>query len=360
MHVYFFGVYNAQGGMENYALNLISGMKKKYTDVDFTLLVFKNEFSGKDIYLKNNYSDYIILPDFFKHPIMFLRSFNELGKKVGSSDLIQLNVCTFRNFLLFWAVSKLNCRRIIVSHYSKNDDGLAILHYINRKLFHKKYQNLAVSDIAGEFMFKNDYTVIPNGVVSEKYAFNSDARRRIREHHGIDENTFLIGQVGRITKEKNQDFSIDVLKKICKKYNNVKLMLVGKYYNDEIKKLIDQSGLSEKVLLTGPIYDEIGQYYSAFDCFILPSKNEAMPIALLEALSNGLPTVYSKNVPSLDIKPSQLGELPFLKLDLNTELWVRNLSNIIESPEYSRENYIQDSEYELTHFVDTYHDIYIG
>ena len=60
MHVYFFGVYNAQGGMENYALNLISGMKEKYSDVDFTLLVFSDVFSGKDVYMENNYCDYIV------------------------------------------------------------------------------------------------------------------------------------------------------------------------------------------------------------------------------------------------------------------------------------------------------------
>lgn len=360
MHIYFFGVYNAQGGMENYALNLICGMKQRYSDVDFTLLVFKDEFSGKDIYLKNNYCDYIILPDYLKHPFAFFKAFQLLGDEVNPSDIIQLNVCTFRNYLLFKAVSKISCRRIIVSHYSKNDDGMAFLHYIDRWLFHKKFQNIAVSDISGKFMFKRDYDVIPNGVTTEKYIYDEKYREIIRERYNIDKDTFLIGQVGRITKEKNQAFSVKVLKQICKTHKNVKLMLVGKYYDNEIQNFINENGLSEKVILTGPIYDKIGKYYSAFDCFILPSKNEAMGIALVEALSNGLPIVYSNNVPSIELKTGNEEELTFLQLDLNVKLWVDCIINLINSPPKKRVNYISGSEYEISRFVDNYHTLYLG
>lgn len=360
MHVYFFGVYNAQGGMENYALNLISGMKEKYSDVDFTLLVFSDVFSGKDVYMENNYCDYIVLPHYLRHPIRFLKAFKGIGKKVKPSDIIQLNVCTLRNFLLFCVVSKINCRKMIVSHYSKNDDGLAILHYITRWIYGKKYQKLAVSDVAGKFMFNNGYVVIPNGVVSEKYEFNQELRNKIREQYGIDEDTFLIGHVGRITKEKNQSFSVKVLKRICMSHENVKLMLVGKYYDDGMKELINENELSEKVILTGPVYEDIGSYYSAFDCFILPSKNEAMGIALVEALCNGLPIVYSKNVPSLELDSCKMDNSTFIQLDLDEDLWTSTIERIINSTERSRTNYIKDTQYELARFIDNYHDFYLG
>ena len=360
MHVYFFGVYNAQGGMENYALNLISGMKEKYSDIDFTLLVFSDVFSGKEIYLENNYCDYIVLPHYLRHPIKFLKAFKEIGKKVKPSDIIQLNVCTLRNYLLYYASSKINCRKMIVSHYSKNDDGLAFLHHINRWIFAKKYQKLAVSDVAGKFMFNSGYEVIPNGVISAKYEFDQKSRNKIREQYGIDEDTFLIGHVGRITKEKNQSFSVKVLKMLCMSHENVKLMLVGKYYDDGIKNFINENGLSEKVILTGPVYEDIGSFYSAFDCFILPSKNEAMGIALVEALCNGLPIVYSKNVPSLDMDSCKTYDSTLMQLNLDVGLWTRNIENIIDSTEGSRKNYIKDSQYELDRFIDKYHDLYLG
>lgn len=142
-------------------------------------------------------------------------------------------------------------------------------------------------------------------------------------------------------------------------HENVKLMLVGKYYDDEIRKFIIDNGLSEKVILTGPIYEEIGQFYSAFDCFVLPSKNEAMGIALVEALCNGLPIVYSKNVPSLEIDDCNINGMSLVQLDLNVELWTRSIVNIIKSSTTSRVNYIKDSQYELAGFVDHYHDIYL-
>lgn len=360
MHIYFFGVYNAQGGMENYALNLIRGIKQKYNDVDFTLLVFKEVFSGKDIYLNENLCDYIVLPDYKKHPIAFMKKFKEIGEKVNPSDIIQLNVCTFRNFLLFGAVSNIACRKIIVSHYSKNDDGFAVLHYIDRMIFHKKYENIAVSDAAGKFLFKNDYTVITNGVISDNFTFDQEARNRIRKRYNIEDSTFLIGHVGRITKEKNQYFSIKVLKAILELHEDVKLMLVGKYYDDKIAKYIQENGLSDKVILTGPIYDEIGQYYSAFDCSILPSKNEAMGIALIEALCNGLPVLYSKNVPALNLENSNLKKATLIQLDLDAQLWAKHMIDLLNSSHDNRINYIKGTEYEISTFIDNYYAIYSG
>ena len=171
-------------------------------------------------------------------------------------------------------------------------------------------------------------------------------------------NIFLIGQVGRITKEKNQYFSIKVLKEICKKRKDVKLMLVGKYYDDKIQHYINQNGLSENVILTGPIYEGIGDYYSAFDCSILPSKNEAMPIALIEALCNGLPIVYSKNVPALSLEDSDMKDATFIDLDLDTDLWVKCILSILYSQSHSRKNYIKGTKYELSHFIDNYYAIY--
>lgn len=358
MHIFFFGVYNAQGGMENYALNLIQGIKKTYNDIDFTLLVFKDVFSGKDIYLSEGLCDYVVLPDYLKHPIAFMRAFKDIGETVEPSDIIQLNVCTLRNFLLLKSVSNIPCRRMIVSHYSKNDDGFAILHYLDRLIFQKKFQNYAVSDAAGRFMFNKGYKVVPNGVIAENFIFNQEARNSVRERYHINEHTFLVGHVGRITKEKNQRFSVDILKEIVKNRKNVKLMLVGKYYDDKIERYIHENGLSDYVVLTGPIYDEIGSFYSAFDCFILPSKNEAMPISLVEALSNGLPVIYSSNVPTLNLDVDKMENAVFTQLDLNAELWSHFILNLVDSPRESRINYIKGTEYELSHFIANYYDIY--
>lgn len=79
MRVYFFGIYNAQGDMEGYALNLIKGIKERYSDVEFTLLVFGEEFSNKDKLVNELSCDYLVLPSFKKHPLRFMNAFLKLG-----------------------------------------------------------------------------------------------------------------------------------------------------------------------------------------------------------------------------------------------------------------------------------------
>jgi glycosyltransferase involved in cell wall biosynthesis len=78
------------------------------------------------------------------------------------------------------------------------------------------------------------------------------------------------------------------------------LDIVGDYsikvaYVKKIKRDVKKYGLEEQVFWRGKVSrEEIGQYYSRADIFVLPSLKEAFGLVLLEAMAFGLPVVASE------------------------------------------------------------------
>jgi glycosyltransferase involved in cell wall biosynthesis len=78
--------------------------------------------------------------------------------------------------------------------------------------------------------------------------------------------------------------------------------------------LIETLGLDQRVIFTGWLEKkELWKIFRAADLFVLPSKSEGMPNAMLEALGFGLPCIGSK-VPGI-IDVLQYEELMFDPMD---------------------------------------------
>lgn len=343
--------------MENYALNLIKGIKKIKPNIDIILLVFSENFSNKSFFVNDLGCTYIVLPSFKRHPISFYKKIISLGKDAESDDIIHINACSFRNFLLFSAVSKITCKRVLVSHYSKIKGLLTPFHYLFRKIYNKKFINIAVSEESGKFMFGKNYKIIPNGIDAKRFSFNKIRREAIRSKYNITDKTILVGQVGRISNEKNQMFSLRVLKRLISINANFKLMLVGKGSQNRLLKFIKRNNMQNNVILTGPITSNIEDYYSAFDCCLLPSLNEACPLALYEMLANGLPGLYSTCIPEF---PNQINkERPkILQLELDVAKWADKVIDISGTLNLKRYNFISDTTFDLKTFIDNYLKLY--
>ncbi|PSU92810.1 hypothetical protein C0W42_01505 [Photobacterium kishitanii] len=99
--------------------------------------------------------------------------------------------------------------------------------------------------------------------------------------------------VGRLSKEKNIFFIIDVYKKHIDVGGSANLHIVGDgpEYQD-LKKEIDSLDSKYNIILHGHISD-VGPYYSLADIFILTSSYEGFPVSLLEAIDYNLPIISS-------------------------------------------------------------------
>lgn len=136
--------------------------------------------------------------------------------------------------------------------------------------------------------------IIENGVPAEIW---DEIRKKRNKLNKEEENYFTIINVGSMENEnKGQGEILDIFKEIADIRRNCRLILTGdgtlkEKYIDFVKK----NNLENQVVFTGYINSkEINDYYLMADLFILFSKNEGCPNAVLEAMSYGLPVISTK------------------------------------------------------------------
>lgn len=156
---------------------------------------------------------------------------------------------------------------------------------------------MACSSLAGEWIFgKDNFYVLPNGFKTSRFKFCSVDRDIVRNQYKIADK-YVIGSVGRMNDQKNQQFLLDIFTEIAAKNERAVLMMVGDGPN---YKMIEQEAqrhkFSERIVLTGEC-QHTEKTYSAFDVFVMPSKYEGLGIVALEAQISGLPCIVSDNVP---------------------------------------------------------------
>ncbi len=193
-------------------------------------------------------------------------------------------------------------------------------------LDHNNLQIIALHrDMANEIdeMFGIDNcAVIRNGVDFEKFRNLADDRYTIRQELGISDSTYVIGQIGRFTYQKNPEFTVNLFKKLLETREDACLLLIGRgKQENELRQLIKDLQLEDKAKLLIS-RDDIPRLLKAMDVFILPSRFEGLGIVLIEAQVAGLPCVVSDQVPQ---EAFQSPHITRLSLEEDQEAWVRAL-----------------------------------
>jgi glycosyltransferase involved in cell wall biosynthesis len=126
---------------------------------------------------------------------------------------------------------------------------------------------------------------IPNGfAAAEDPLTRSNARHLL----GIPDNGLVIGWVGRLSREKGPDVMLDALAQCDPSWL---LSIVGDgRERHRLGKQASDLGIAERVIWHGSV-PKAGALLTAFDAFVLSSRTEGTPIALLEAMHAGVPIV---------------------------------------------------------------------
>ena len=130
--------------------------------------------------------------------------------------------------------------------------------------------------------------VIPNGVVVKKE--DATNRQNARRELGLGEE-FVVGAVGRLAPEKNLGLLLRAFARTAQGGTPGTLVLIGD--GAERQALETQSrelGIADRVRFTGWRKD-VSAILPAFDAYALTSLAEGLPLALLEAMSAGVPVV---------------------------------------------------------------------
>ena len=165
-----------------------------------------------------------------------------------------------------------------------------------------KCRRFACSKAAGAFLFgkrlveKGNVYILYNAIDTEKFRYNPQKRKEIRDSLGIENKAFVIGHVGRFVPQKNHYFIISLFKETLKFLPEARLLLIG---DGPFKQTI--VNLAKSLLPCGTYYflgqcDNMPDLFQAMDTFILPSIYEGLPVTCIEAQANGLPCILSDNV----------------------------------------------------------------
>ncbi len=140
------------------------------------------------------------------------------------------------------------------------------------------------------------FQVVPLGLDLEALeAIDNVARRRAREQLGISADVKVIVWVGRLTPIKQPDVFLRAAQLIKLRYPQVVFLVVGDgELRDEVESMAHDLEMANHIRFLGWRGD-LARIYAASDLSLLTSRNEGTPVAIIEAMAAGLPSV-SPNV----------------------------------------------------------------
>ncbi|MCR5625133.1 MAG: glycosyltransferase [Lachnospiraceae bacterium] len=136
----------------------------------------------------------------------------------------------------------------------------------------------------------------------------------IYEKYHIDKSHAVIVSVGELTNRKNNIVVIEAMKEL--KNLPITYLICGSGPKEaELKKKVKEAGLQKNVVFAGYVTD-IPEVLSQADCFVFPSFQEGLPVAVMEAMAVGLPVIATKIRGITDLITS--GEGGYLADDWNS------------------------------------------
>lgn len=173
---------------------------------------------------------------------------------------------------------------------------------------------------------KGKIAIFKTVINTDENSFDEELRAVTRKKFGWEEK-HVYGFIGRYMPQKNPVFIIDVFNEIQKIDKQAQLVLIG--FGGMEKAMMDkvaEYGIQEKVANLGR-REDIKQFYNAFDCFLLPSLYEGLPVVGLEAQSCGLPIFFSTKI-THEAKACEIAYFISLKKPANQ--WAKQIVEVVD------------------------------
>lgn|GEM_PF-1210776 len=141
---------------------------------------------------------------------------------------------------------------------------------------------------------KKKFTYIPTSV--DTILFKPMNKSKLRRKYGFFDNEKIAMFVGRFHEQKGINLLIDAFAELKKQIPKARLVLVGDgILKRSLEEQIERLQLHDVTFMGIVGHDRLPEVLNCADVFVLPSLWEGMSIAVLEALSCGIPVV-STNV----------------------------------------------------------------
>ena len=311
------------GGVESVVMNYYRHIDRNKIQFDFICDDDSTNIPYEEI--ENLGGKVILIPPYQK-----IFKYHKKLKKVlkeGNYKIVHSHINTLSVFSLFAAKSAGVPIRIAHSHSTTNkkEKKKNLLKQVLRpfsKVFATDY--MCCSELAGRWLFgnkeydKGNVYLLNNAIDLDKFKYDEKVRKTKRKELNIDDDTLVIGHVGRFVEQKNHRFLIDIFNEVHKQNENSILLLVGQGpLMEEIKEKVKNLNLEKYVKFLGQRSD-VSELYQAFDVFLLPSLYEGLPVVGVEAQATGLLCIFSDDMTK---ETKVLNTTKFLSLVQSSKCW---------------------------------------
>ena len=294
------GIPNVQGGIETHAEQLyprLSALGCKVEALVRTPFVSNDIRTFGSIRIRRLWSPRLPRVEAFVHSLIGV-----LYAGLSRPDILHIHGI---GPAIVTPIARLLGLKVVVTHHSRDYERekfgfLArwVLRFGERVGMRTSHARIAVSKTIADLIraeYARDAHLIPNGVVAAEPRTDADHLQRF----GLERGRYFL-QVSRMDPGKRQLDLIRAYK--TAQLHDWKLALVGAVGDDRYSQKVTVAAKDAGVVLTGYLSGEpLKQLYSHAGAFVLASAHEGLPIALLEALSYGLPVVASDIPGNLEI-----------------------------------------------------------
>lgn len=322
----------------NFLIPHIQNMLRKGYEVECACSVTGNFFS----ILRDKYGFIMHEIDFERNPfkIKNFSAFHNLNALVknGKYDVIFCHEPV--GGAMGRIVGHLNhCKVVYMAHgfhfYKGAPKKMCLFYFVER--FLARWTDVLITinkeDYQASLSFKAKKKVLTNGIGVDTSKFISEPNcNYIREELGLSNNTTILLSVGELIERKNHEPVIRAIKELHD--GTIHYVLVGdgdlyEYLNSVIKGL----NLERQVHLLGYRRD-INRLCNSADIFVMPSLQEGLSVALMEAMSCGKPVIASKIRGNVDLIDEGRGG--FLVPAKDIKSYVETILNLSRNKELQR------------------------
>ena len=167
---------------------------------------------------------------------------------------------------------------------------------IERRGMHGALKVIAVSHLTKQIC-THHYGVDPSKVEVVYNAIETNGTVHFDpDRYRIERDEKIVLFLGRITLQKGPEYFLAAARKVLEVMDNVKFVMAGS--GDMIRRTIEMAaamGIGHKVLFTGFLRGgDVDKVFKMADLYVMPSVSEPFGIAPLEAISNDVPVIISK------------------------------------------------------------------
>ena len=173
---------------------------------------------------------------------------------------------------------------------------------------------------AKKFKAKKAVYVPGAGVDTHKFVASVGGRERVRQELGISDDTTVLLSVGELIPRKNHIEVLEALQQMkqSEDISKIKYLIAGRgKIQAELESKIKELGLTDNVKMLG-FRSDVADVFAASDIYVFPSHQEGLPVALMEAMSVGLPVVCSEIRGNTDLIEDGVGGYLFDSKDSGT------------------------------------------